>query len=457
MKILMILLILFFEISWGKALPIPKILEKEEGVFNLEAMKGKHEFFEGIPEETYGYNGNILGPTIRIKEGSMTQIHVKNSLEEETTIHWHGLRVIGAMDGGPHQVIPSGATWKVRFPVEQGAATLWYHPHLLHKTGIQVYRGLAGLIIIDSEKAEALALPKDYGIDDIPLIIQDRRFNSRGKLEYLTRNEDIMNGMIGDTGIVNGVISPTFEPQLGITRFRILNGANARTFNLNFSDNRVFFQIATDGGFLEKPIKRRELLLAPGERAEILVNFDSPDAEVTLQDEGYTLLTFIPKDQKGQIEKLPETLDKKSELPDTSNLKRRYFVMQGMGRSVNINGRQMDMDRIDEYVKLNEPEIWVVTNDSHHMGMMGGGMGMMNMMGEVPHPFHIHNTQFRILSRNGRPTYSWEQGDKDTVLVSPGETVELLVEFRHQGLYMYHCHILEHEDMGMMGQFNVSR
>lgn len=131
--------------------------------------------------------------------------------------------------------------------------------------------------------------------------------------------------------------------------------------------------------------------------------------------------------------------------------------MQGTGRSVNINGKQMDMNRIDEYVKLGEPEVWIVTNSSHHMGMgmmMGGHMGMM---GNIPHPFHIHNTQFRILSRNGYPPPSWERGDKDTVLVSPGESVELLVEFRHAGLYMYHCHILEHEDMGMMGQFNVSR
>uniref|UniRef100_UPI003565D17A multicopper oxidase domain-containing protein n=1 Tax=Ilyobacter sp. TaxID=3100343 RepID=UPI003565D17A len=114
----------------------------------------------------------------------------------------------------------------------------------------------------------------------------------------------------------------------------------------------------------------------------------------------------------------------------------------------------------DEYIKLNDPEIWVVTNDSHHMGrgmMMGGNMGMMNMMGNIPHPFHIHNTQFRILKRDGRPPYKWEQGNKDTVLVDPGETVELLVEFRHAGLFMYHCHILEHEDMGMMGQFDVSK
>jgi FtsP/CotA-like multicopper oxidase with cupredoxin domain len=459
MKFLMLIFLCLFKISIGDMLPVPPILENKDGVFNLEVVEGKYKFFDGVEESTLGYNGNILGPTIRVKKGEMVEINVKNSLSEETTVHWHGLRVIGIMDGGPHQVIKPKTTWRVRFPIEQEAATLWYHPHLLHKTGIQVYKGLAGLFIIDDERSENLNLPKEYGIDDIPLIIQDKRFDSQKQLEYLTRNEDIINGMLGNVGMVNGVIEPIFKPKLGVTRFRILNGANARTFNLSFSDNRSFYIIATDGGLLEKPIRRKRLLLGPGERAEILVDFKSLNKNVKLKDEDHTLLTFIPEDKKGQVGKIPKTLSEKVKLPDTSKLKRRYFVMQGSGRNVNINGKQMDMDRIDEYIKLNDPEIWVVTNDSHHMGrgMIMGGMGMMNMMGNVPHPFHIHNTQFRILKRDGRPPYKWEQGNKDTVLVDPGETVELLVEFRHAGLFMYHCHILEHEDMGMMGQFDVSK
>ncbi|GLI55315.1 multicopper oxidase mco [Propionigenium maris DSM 9537] len=457
MKVIIFLFICVIRVTLGEVLPIPPLLEREEGVFHLKVVEGKHEFFQGIEEETLGYNGDILGPTLRVRKGDEVEIHVKNTLEDETTVHWHGLRVISAMDGGPHQVIPPGATWKVRFPIEQGAATLWYHPHLLHRTGPQVYRGLAGLLIIEDERSEALKLPRDYGVDDIPLIIQDRRFNSKGRLEYLTRPEDIIDGMLGDTGVVNGVLAPTFSPRLGVTRFRILNGANARTFYLRFSDNRTFYQIATDGGFLEKPVGRRELILSPGERAEIIVNFTSSDKDLQLRDGDYTLLTFMPGREPGEVEKLPKELVKGAESIDTSKLKRRYFVMQGTGRSVNINGKQMDMRRIDEYVKLGETEVWVVTNSSHHMGMgmmMGGQMGMM---GNIPHPFHIHNTQFRILSRNGLPPSRWERGDKDTVLVSPGESIELLVEFRHVGLYMYHCHILEHEDMGMMGQFNVSR
>ncbi len=457
MKTIIFLFICFIRVTLGEVLPIPPLLEREEGVFQLKVIEGKYEFFQGIEEDTLGYNGDILGPTLRVKRGEEVEIHVNNTLEDETTVHWHGLRVISAMDGGPHQVIPSGETWKVRFTIEQGAATLWYHPHLLHRTGPQVYRGLAGLFIIEDESSESLKLPRDYGVDDIPLIIQDRRFNSKGRLEYLTRPEDSVEGMLGNTGIVNGIVAPTFNPQLGITRFRILNGANARTFYLRFSDNRTFYQIATEGGFLEKPVGRRELILSPGERAEILVKFTSTDKDLELRDEDYTLLTFMPGRERGKIQKLPEELVKGPEVPDTSRLKRRYFVMQGMGRSVNINGKQMDMRRIDEYVKLGEPEVWIVTNSSHHMGMgmmMGGHMGMM---GNLPHPFHIHNTQFRILSRNGLPPSRWERGDKDSVLVSPGESVELLVEFRHAGLYIYHCHILEHEDMGMMGQFNVSR
>ena len=456
MRTFLLLVIVYFKILTAAPLPIPPLLEKEKGIYHLEVQKGKHTFFKGIEEDTLGYNGDILGPVIRVKQGDTTEIHIKNSLEDETTIHWHGLRVIGAMDGGPHNVIPPGKTWKVRFPVEQGAATLWYHPHLLHRTGPQVYRGLAGLFIIDDEVSAALDLPDTYGIDDIPLIIQDKRFDPSMKLEYLTREEDLINGMMGNTGVINGAVTPTLETVSGVTRFRILNGANARTFSLTFSDKRSFYQIATDGGLLEKPIKRRTLILAPGERAEILISLDVNDKKVELKDGDYTLLTLIPGGERGNITRVPSTLKNVPSLPDTSQMKKRYFVMQGAGRSVSINGKKMDIDRIDEYVKLNSPEVWVVTNASHHMGMgmmMGGSMGMM---GDVPHPFHIHNTQFQILSRNGRHPQKWERGDKDTVMVFPGETVELLVEFRHLGLFMYHCHILEHEDMGMMGQFNVS-
>ena len=186
---------------------IPPILEDKDASpsnasLELMAVKSTKEFFPGEKTETYGYNGDYLGPTIKVNKGEHVTIKVKNSLPEETTVHWHGLLIDGEMDGGPHQMILSGNEWSPDFVINQPAATLWYHAHPIHKTGSQVYKGLAGLFIIDDEEAEKLNLPDNYGVNDIPLIVQDRRFTENGTLVYKTNMMDVMQGMLGNTILV---------------------------------------------------------------------------------------------------------------------------------------------------------------------------------------------------------------------------------------------------------------
>lgn len=438
----------------GNLLFIPPILEDKdpdpnEANLELIATKSTMEFFPGKKVETYGYNGDYLGPTIRVDRGEHVSVRVRNNLPEETTVHWHGLLIDGEMDGGPHQMILSENEWNPDFIINQPAATLWYHAHPVHKTGSQVYKGLAGLFIIDDEESKALNLPDDYGINDIPLIIQDKRFAQDGTLIYKTNMMDVMQGMLGNTVVVNGIIDPLVEVGTVKTRFRILNGANARTFEFSLSDGSSFHQIASDGGLLESPLQMKALLLSPGERAEIIVDFSeySVGDVISLHSTGVKIIDFVVARKETDKTALPEKLATIPKIEASQAVKTRTFDLMGMGLMVNINGKQMDMNRIDETVKFGDTEIWVIRNV---MTGMGPGMG-----GNVAHPFHYHGVQFQVLSRDGREPPLNERGWKDTVLVNPNEIVRVIARFDYKGLYMYHCHILEHEDAGMMGQFEV--
>jgi len=443
------------EIESGNKLPLPALLEdmnpkEKEAEFDLIVQYGKTQFIEGYEANTLGYNGNYLGPVIRVNRGDNVKINVKNSLNEPTTVHWHGLEVIGEMDGGPHQVIVPNTTWEPYFTIDQHAATLWYHPHLLHKTGEQVYKGLAGLLYIEDENSKKLDIPKDYGVNDIPLVIQDKRFTDNGNIPYDLSMSDLMNGFLGDTVLINGAINPELDLKNEVVRLRLLNGSNARSYNFNFSDNRKFYQIASDGGFLEESVEMNVVSLAPGERAEILLDLSDYNVgdRVSFRDDNYDLMNIKITEESNKVIKIPKELVKVEDYNRDEIIRSRVFVMSGMGPMVTINGKQMSMDRIDERLKLGELEEWVVINDS-------SGMGGMRMMNSTPHPFHVHGVQFRIIEKNARTPPANERGWKDTVMVKDGEEVRILVRFKKKGLFMYHCHILEHEDSGMMGQFLV--
>ena len=430
-----------------RMLPIPVLLEDQnpaEGIseFKISVQEGETDFIGTRPTPTLGYNGNYLGPVIRVEKGDEVRMHVDNTLSEETSVHWHGLEVEASADGGPHQVIPAGERWEPVFTMNQPASTLWFHPHVIGSTAIQVYYGLAGLLIVDDENSKALNLPDEYGVNDIPLIIQDRSFNEDGSFIY---HDNMMDGAIGDYIVVNGAIEPVLDVAQVKMRFRIVNGANASSFDLRLSDRSEFQQIASDGGFLESPVETDLLFISPGERAEIIVDFSKySQGEVIELRSGLDLvMTFRVGDEAQDDTVIPEKLADIEKFDYNLATGFKTIELDGMGHMVSLNGRQFDMDRIDDNVLLGELEIWDITTNR------------AMMMGSQGHPFHIHGTQFQVLSRNGGEPHKNEQGWKDTVFVGAGETVSILVRFKYKGIFMYHCHILEHEEAGMMGQLEV--
>ncbi len=408
--------------------------------YQLNVQEGQTEFIDGKLTDTIGYNGSYLGPILRFTQGQLTNVKVNNDMSDPTTLHWHGLLVDGEEDGGPMQGILPEESWQPSFVVDQPAATLWYHPHFIGSTADQVYYGLAGLIYIEDEISKELNLPEFYGINDIPLIIQDRNFNQDGSFDYRT---SMMGVVPGEEILINGTMKPYVNINHEKVRFRILNASNSQNLNLELSDNIVFLMIASDGGFLSKPASKKQLFLAPGQRGEIIIDFSKVRREsVFLLDGNKRILEFKVMEE---LEKSPEIRDEMaviSELPMGDNPVSRVFELESMGINGTINGKYYDMHRIDEEVEINETEIWVVRN-------LGG------MMQTGGHPFHVHGTQFQIISRDGKVPPLEERGFKDTVFVDVGEEVKLRVVFRHPGIFMYHCHILEHEDNGMMGQFRV--
>ncbi|MBL4573906.1 MAG: multicopper oxidase domain-containing protein [Gammaproteobacteria bacterium] len=446
--------------------------------YSLQLQVGTSQFLGGLTTPTLGINGSFLGPTLRLKNGSDVAISVLNQLNEPSTIHWHGLHVPAKVDGGPALIIEPGATWEPAFTVRQKAGTFWYHSHLLNKTGEQVYKGLAGMIIIDDEESENLEIPSTYGVDDIPLIVQDRRFNEDGSFRYVGMHRDVMTGVFGDRILVNGTTSALFTPSTNKVRFRILNAANARTFNFALADGREFSLIASDGGFLEKPVRLRNIVIAPAERAEIVVDFSdgnpvdlislpldasspfSPTGMMrnmlSMNTESFTILNIEPESMLQRSAALPDQLTsiRRMQAGEATRIRRFELSMPmgmgrgggrgrgGMGGEFLINGKPMAMDEINEVVPIGSTEIWEIHNDSMMM-----------------HPFHIHHGQFQILDRDGVPPSAEEMGFKDTVKVGPGQTVRFIMRFENfsdpDTAYMYHCHILEHEDNGMMGQFTV--
>jgi len=449
----------------GNPLRIPPLLDaRAHGqALALTAQSGQTEFFPGIASATLGYNGSHLGPTLRVHRGDDVQVSLHNTLTMDISAHWHGLLVPGELDGGPHQAVRPGATWQPVLPIRQPAATLWYHSHVHGRTAAQVYAGLAGLLIVTDEDEQALGLPSDYGIDDLPLIVQDRQFQD-GALTLPTGMMTRMLGARGDTITVNGTVNPLARVPRRRVRLRLVNGANARNFEFSFTDGRAFHWIASEGGLLAKPVPLTTLALTPGERAEILVDFSdgrpavletAPDASVPamanmmVANSRQTVIRFVPQSRPDDDTRtapiVPTTLAKHA-LPDSTQATRRRRFVMNMGMGTNspytINNRAYAMAHVNETVRLGETEIWEVTSQM------------------MAHPFHVHGVHFQVLRRNNASPSLRDQGVKDTVFVAQQESVELLATFTQPASasapFMYHCHVLEHEDLGMMGQFVVA-
>ncbi|MCK4267703.1 MAG: multicopper oxidase domain-containing protein, partial [Actinomycetia bacterium] len=263
-------------------------------------------------------------------------MRVNNALDESTTVHWHGLHVAGPSDGGPHQVIAPGKSWRPSFNIVQEAATLWYHPHPKGQTGRQVYRGLAGFFIIDDDRSLDLNLPNKYGENDIPLVIQDRKFTTDGQLEYETSFIFSRNGMFGDEILVNGEINPTLKVGTAKIRLRVLNGSNTRIYNLSLSDRSNFVQIASDGGFLNRPVKLRSLEISPGERAEIVIDFSkySVGDSIRLKDPSFDIMQFIVNKRVEDKTTIPTRIGDVKKIPRSAAIRKRTFVLKNAGGGV---------------------------------------------------------------------------------------------------------------------------
>jgi FtsP/CotA-like multicopper oxidase with cupredoxin domain len=450
---------------------IPPLLEPQvvggEKVFELSANEDETSFLEGKSTNTTGYNGTYLGPTLRAHKGDHVRIVLTNNLSQPVTAHWHGMHLPAMMDGGPHQEIVPGGIWEPHWTIENEAATLWYHPHVLEQTGEQVYSGLAGLFIIDDENSDSLNLPKEYSVDDLPLIVQDREFREDDQFVYAPERKDEFGhtGMLGNIILVNGTYAPFVDVPAKQIRLRILNASNARRYNFGFEDGRTFYQIATDGGFLPSPVPRTRMILAPGERAEVIIDLTGETKPITLisdavyeenevlrfvkallklerdENQVFKIIELRPQPTTEVPETLPQLLNSIERIPSTSAVRTRRFILDPRNRS--INGEVMDHHYVNEVVRSGDVEIWEI----------------INLSGTF-HPFHIHGVQFQILDRGGKPPADYELGWKDTVLVSNAEIVHVIMRFPEfsdaNTPYMYHCHILEHEDMGMMGQFIVT-
>ncbi len=435
-------------LTYTNRLRLPPLLEPEadgDGVrrFALTLQTGMTEFFAGKPAATWGFNGSYLGPTLRARKGDRVAMKVTNQLPESTTVHWHGMRLPAVMDGGPHQTIEPKATWTPEWKIEQSATTLWYHPHPHGATSMHVYRGLAGMFIIDDAEADGLSLPSSYGVDDFPIIVQDKTIEANGTLSEDTRPTF---GIMGNHILVNGTYDPFLEVTTSRVRLRILNASNARTYHLGFSDGRPFHVIGTDSGMLRKPVQTDRVLLSPAERADVVVEFATGD-EVVLQsssgdddiDEGdFNLLKIRAAGRLKASPALPGKLTAAAPIAASPGARVRRFTLNGHDA---VNKREMDMSRIDEVIPAGALEIWEIENTVY------------------AHNFHIHEAAFRVLSIDGKAPPAYADGPKDTVYIPPKATARLAVQFgRHTDPvmpYMFHCHILRHEDEGMMGQFVV--
>ena len=474
----------------------------------LIAKRDSVRILEGASTPVWRYVGNLikgpqntlsqlgdsyLGPTMRFVKGQKIRIHLRNELPQQTIAHWHGLHVPMAADGHPMSVIDPGQSYIYDFEMLNRASMNFYHPHPHEETATQVYRGLAGLIIVEDDEERALGLPS--GEYEIPLVIQDRAFNAANQLVYGGGMHRSMFGFYGDQILVNG--KPNFRLDVAnrVYRLRLLNASNARIYKLGWDDGEPITVIGVDGGLLNKPEIRPYLMLAPSERVDLWVDFSAspvgsklimrnmpfsgliPEMAMgMMQDDGlsvsetFPIFTVVITRKETESLKLPAVLSnvKPFRFEDAVNPRNPVPIAIAMRHmSFTLNGREYSHDDIlpSEHIPVDTVQLIDIFHDhgsmGMHGGMMGSGMGMMSMA----HPIHLHGQPFQIISRTfegNTDSYATvrdgflDVGLKDTVIVSPGERIRIVKPFNNfKGRFMYHCHNLEHEDMGMMREFLV--
>ncbi|MEX1257963.1 MAG: multicopper oxidase domain-containing protein [Gemmatimonadota bacterium] len=471
--------------------------------FRGEVVRGRLDALRAAGE-------SYLGPTLRLRRGERVRIRFANGLPEPSVIHWHGLDVPESADGHPRFAFPTGVEYVYDFTVANRSGTYWYHPHPDMRTGPQVHRGLAGLLLVDDEEEAALGLPAAES--ELVCVIQDRSFDEANQFAYpesagmgggpagrggmgrgrgmggmgpmgMAGMTELMNGVLGDRVLVNGVPNFTAPVEAGWVRLRLLNGSNARTYKLGWSDGRPMTVIGGDGGLLERAVSRDFLTLAPGQRADLVQDLSdlSEGARIRLRSLAYPpedagnvgmmmgatmgmsagpahgaaldVLTIDVRGRNTRPLRLPERLSEPGPGWDAAPSAPVRRVALAMGQMQwTLGGRTFELEGVspEETVEAGSTHVWELVNVPNPMGMA------------MAHPIHIHGRQFRVLGRSGGMPDSGlragivDEGWTDTVLVLPGETVRIQIRFsEHPGLYLYHCHILEHEDLGMMRNFRI--
>lgn len=446
------------------ALPIPELLTGS--TFDLTLAPSSRQFLDGAATTTAGYNGaSFWGPTLVLNQGDTVQMHVTNGLTEDSSTHWHGLHVPAAADGNPHQPIAPGATWSPRFEVKNRAAMYWYHPHVHMTTQKQLTLGAGGLIIVRDAEEAALPLPRTWGIDDLPVVLTSRRFDATNQFDLTTA--------YGDTLLTNGVTNARVEVPAQVIRLRVLNTEIERAFDLGFADGRTFFVIGNDGGLLDAPVSTTRVKLYPGERVELLMNlgqdpigtaltlqsfnggqpFGFPGGESATSGNFGSLLnnkTFdvlhivVTSPTAGAITSIPTALVHNTfwSDADVTNSRSLNITDLGPGTPFTFDGVGYSHSVINQTIALNAVERWTITNNA-----------------TFNHAFHLHDVQFKIVARSSGKVGETEQGWKDTVSLLRNESVSFIAKFddfaSDTDPYMYHCHMANHEDEGLMGQFLV--
>ena len=449
--------------------------------FDLTIQESEMEFFPGVFTQTMGVSFPILGPTLIMEKGENVSITFDNQLSDTTTIHWHGMHVPAEFDGGPHTPIPPNTIWNPHFEVKDHASTMWYHPHLMHKTNAHVQMGIAGFVIVRDDEEALLNLPREYGVDDLPVVFQTKTIDEN--FQIVT---DMDYSGLDTLLLVNATRDAYVDVPAQVVRLRLLNGASERSFNVGLDNGDNFFVIGTDGGLLSAPVEVNQLLISPGERYEILVDLngmsgetvnilnvgsaipagvygtqtmggmggssiphyadnplngsDFPLLELRVNDSNDNAVTTIPESlvaidfwDENEVDEVREILFSPVEMDPNGSLNGPFL----------FNGEAFDIDVVNYEIPFNNVEIWELTNQSL-----------------ISHPFHIHDVQFNLLEINGETPPLHMQGWKDVVLV-PAQfgTAKFITKFNDFSdanvPYMYHCHILTHEETGMMGQFTV--
>lgn len=444
--------------SFDTPLAIPAV---SNGSASLTAQFSVAELLKGRSSTTLSYANGLLGPTIVANTGDTVNVSLQNSLSEETNIHWHGLILPENMDGHPKDVASAGGSFNYSLPIIQRAGTYWYHPHPHGLTAKQVFMGLAGMFIVNDPEEAALNLPS--GEFEVPIILQDKHFEGNN-LEYSPNDDEIMTGYLGEQILVNGQHAPFLNVASTWYRLRILNGSTARVYNLALTGGKQMILIGSDGGLLASPETVSSILLGPGERIDVLIDFSgvaigkeiylvsNKFSEYNVQGrQSFSLLKFKVDRTENSNFTLPSTLSNVSTLNPSLSVKTRTIDIAqtiggegghgGMGRH-SINGKIFEMERVDETVSAGTTEIWKFDNSA----------------GDEIHPMHIHGVQFQVLERTGgrNVIIASEKGWKDTILLMPGEKVSLIMTFPdYTGVFVFHCHNLEHEDDGMMLNYKI--